>query len=964
MAMPANDLQRLLAEEPFVRALARSLVKGEADDVVQQAYLLALQQRPSVLQRPRAWLASIVRNLAADQRRRVRRRDARQRAAAVPERVPSSSELLEGEERRRELITAVDALPGELRTVVLLRYYDGQPPRRIAAELGVPVAVVWNRLHGALQLLRKRLDAAHRGERRAWLVPLVPFATAPRGLPWRELLTAPAVPLFWGAMVMTTTKVTAAVAVLVLAAAWALWPGGAPASVEARDAAANDSASLVKAEPPESPLPEYTQHREVVATANNQRATTGNLVVNVRYADEPQEAPGVTVAIAQSGSDFRVGVRRAVTDSSGHARFDGLPPGKLFAWTDQNHAGVRAEVQAGLTTECSLRVEQGMNLTGVVIDADAVPVAGALIEVGSPGISLRDVEPVAVTATDGSFVVRSCIPTCVVGARAPGHAASRLYFVRGERGATERVRIELLHPGGSVAGVVLGPDGRPVQDAVVRVGEGRTDAIESSLRGAEPLPAQVRTAADGRFLAVGVPPGTQPLMVRAAGLAPWRGTCEVMAGATAAAQVCLTHGVTCLGVVRTEAGQPAGGVSVSSGSIGDFLQYFARTGDDGRFELAGLPSGDSVVSASERRLGKASTRVHGEAGATVRCELVLSNGLALRGQVLDEAGKPIANVDLICEAEGGGARWGHAALIDEEGRFLISECPIGRLLVLRLSASGFVTLERTGVDPSAGELDLRLQRDTSARVRVSGRIVGPDGQVPDKVTVQVVRYRPQQFVSAQVREGDGSFAVEVQAGEWLVEVLSSAHPHVWFGPKALQAGERWDLGTIELVRGGRLVVRGENAAQLEYWILDANERYIDSVDTRVEPPSSELLRPGEYLLLACGAAVRSQALPFAVKADQPTELQLRTAPGVRQVIEFVRPVGAAELPGRVAFELRRDGRLMAWNTARRRAEGPLAGEVWLAPGSYSLATREREPRTTATFTVGEAESPPFRIELR
>src|SRR5262245_29941550 len=191
MAMPANDVKRLLAEEPFVRALARSLVAGEADDVVQQAYLQALQQRPSMLARPREWLARIVRNLAADQRRRVQRRGRRESVAALPDRVPSSSDLLEGEERRRALIAAVDALPRELRTMVLLRYYDGLPPRRIAVELGVPVSTVWNRLHAALQLLRTKLDTAH-GERRAWLLPLVPFATAPRSLPWLELLTAPA----------------------------------------------------------------------------------------------------------------------------------------------------------------------------------------------------------------------------------------------------------------------------------------------------------------------------------------------------------------------------------------------------------------------------------------------------------------------------------------------------------------------------------------------------------------------------------------------------------------------------------------------------------------------------------------------------------------------------------------------------------------------------------------------------
>src|SRR5688572_24185172 len=106
MANRPEDLQRLIAEEPFVRALAHSLVAGDADDVVQQAYLQALAHRSAALEHPRAWLAHTVRNLVADLRRRAQRREARDRAAARGGRVPSAIELLEGEGRRRALVEA------------------------------------------------------------------------------------------------------------------------------------------------------------------------------------------------------------------------------------------------------------------------------------------------------------------------------------------------------------------------------------------------------------------------------------------------------------------------------------------------------------------------------------------------------------------------------------------------------------------------------------------------------------------------------------------------------------------------------------------------------------------------------------------------------------------------------------------------------------------------------------------
>lgn len=182
---PPTTLKHLLAEEPFVRSLARSLVADEADDVVQQLWLRALEQQPlTAIQQPRKWLGRIVRNLVADMRRRL----GRERRAQNRDRVPSSTQLLEGEEPRRALIKAVDNLPPAQRTVMLMRYYDGLTPRRIAAELGLPVHKVWNRLHDGLATLRSRLDEQTAGDRRAWMLPLVPFATWPRSLPFRETL--------------------------------------------------------------------------------------------------------------------------------------------------------------------------------------------------------------------------------------------------------------------------------------------------------------------------------------------------------------------------------------------------------------------------------------------------------------------------------------------------------------------------------------------------------------------------------------------------------------------------------------------------------------------------------------------------------------------------------------------------------------------------------------------------------
>src|SRR5262252_8970869 len=152
---PSEGLQRLLDEGRFVRMLARTLIADEADEVVQLTWLRAIQHGGGDVAEPRSWLARIVRNVAANVRRRRARRRHHETEAAACMLVPSSADLAVREEQRRILVAAVDGLPARLRAVVLLRYFEGLPPRRIAAELGIPVTAAWNRLREGLQVLRK-----------------------------------------------------------------------------------------------------------------------------------------------------------------------------------------------------------------------------------------------------------------------------------------------------------------------------------------------------------------------------------------------------------------------------------------------------------------------------------------------------------------------------------------------------------------------------------------------------------------------------------------------------------------------------------------------------------------------------------------------------------------------------------------------------------------------------------------
>src|SRR5947207_137657 len=167
---PASPtVESLLAHEPFVRALARSLVRGDADvdDVVQETWLSALRSPPRHGGAVRGWLTTVARNVVRQKVRAERRRAVREAAVAQPEGAPSPESLREREAVRRRLVDAVLSLDAAYRDPVVLHWFDGHPVHEVARRLSLPVETVRTRLRRALERLRGTLDAAHGGDRRA-----------------------------------------------------------------------------------------------------------------------------------------------------------------------------------------------------------------------------------------------------------------------------------------------------------------------------------------------------------------------------------------------------------------------------------------------------------------------------------------------------------------------------------------------------------------------------------------------------------------------------------------------------------------------------------------------------------------------------------------------------------------------------------------------------------------------------
>src|SRR5262245_10646657 len=120
------DPESLLAHADFVRVLARSFVRdaARADDLVQETWRAAIEHPPRTEERPRSWLSAVLRNFARRFARSERRRDRRERAAARPEPVPSTEEIVARETTRRRIVEAVLALEEPYRSAVTLCFYE------------------------------------------------------------------------------------------------------------------------------------------------------------------------------------------------------------------------------------------------------------------------------------------------------------------------------------------------------------------------------------------------------------------------------------------------------------------------------------------------------------------------------------------------------------------------------------------------------------------------------------------------------------------------------------------------------------------------------------------------------------------------------------------------------------------------------------------------------------------------
>jgi RNA polymerase sigma-70 factor (ECF subfamily) len=150
-------------EVPLVRYAARLLGDVEsARDVVQDTFLRLCREDPArVRDRAAAWLFTVCRNRAMDVRKRRRPAlslDA-EGVGETPADDPGPAVQLEHKEQIREIMDALNDLPGNQQEVIRLKFQQGLSYREISEVTRLSVSNVGFLIHVGLKAVRSRVLA-------------------------------------------------------------------------------------------------------------------------------------------------------------------------------------------------------------------------------------------------------------------------------------------------------------------------------------------------------------------------------------------------------------------------------------------------------------------------------------------------------------------------------------------------------------------------------------------------------------------------------------------------------------------------------------------------------------------------------------------------------------------------------------------------------------------------------------
>ncbi|MBV8762687.1 MAG: sigma-70 family RNA polymerase sigma factor [Deltaproteobacteria bacterium] len=788
----APTAEDLLAHSEWLTRLARALVgDGDAGDVVQETYEVALGKGRGREGSLRPWLGGVARNVARMGVRGRVRRERREQAVPVHDEVPSPEQLVARAQVQQQVNRLVLELHEPLRSTLLLRFFEGLSAAEIARAQGIPAATVRSRLKDALDRIRASLDAEHGNNRRAWAGLLGPLATmTPRGA---------AGVAAGGVIVSTQIKVLIAVIVVVLIVLGTrlagLWGGGG-AHEPAPVANAAPAATKAAASPA---LPTSARELPTVHEADPK----GALRIEGQVIDE-HDAPVPQATVVIDANPAIV----VVTEADGGFVFTGLlrRDYRIEATKGDRYAGPARLRLSDAPEPVTLRMRKGGTLEVAVTDrASGAPVQGADVELRSWLSSMTwnattDARGIATLAGIGAGMS----PLVV---RAKGYAqVARMFETAGNPDTVEHVALSLVG-GAPLAGRVVDDKGKGVAGA-------RVVAMNAS----EPMPVRdpyrdaAVSGADGTFSFPTVEAGTWRLVASAPDFAPTTSTPIALDGehAHSSVELRLVGGAIVRGIVKDRAGRPVAAADVTV-VVHGYLPWRPRrmtfTDASGAFAISGLePRAVDVVAWHESGASQIVTAdLAAKHEQTVALTLDVTG--AITGTVVDSSGQPIADAQVSvnpawsadpAERTAWSVRGVQETTSDQTGAFRFVGLP-DRSYRVRAARPSATTAQLELADgivtkPDAAPIKLVVPADG----RAIGKIQLAGGKPAIAFTITLGDTNPVPFLTK-----DGSFVVRAVAG---THELTVAGPGFITTTKDVTIAEAkdTDLGTLT-VNAGRSV---------------------------------------------------------------------------------------------------------------------------------------------------------------
>lgn len=975
------DLEWFAAQDARMRALARRLVRDAhlAEDVAQDAWAASVRGL-SVNTTLGAWLAGVTRKLSLKALRSRERRVRRELGSTPPDTPPTTDALVAREAARRAVADAVLGLPEGMRTVIVWRFFDGMSPGAIARRLGEPVETIRTRIKRGLERLRRELDDRHGGDGRAWCAALAPLAFA-------KTSAAGIGAVLTGVAAMHVSVKIGLFSAALVAVALTLRPlfrDTDPTEREPEVSASSTPDGGVNAVVLDDPTREPAAVQLAGTEASGAPALadalgsapvpTVDLTLRARWSDGAPAA-GVGLHFIADLTRSRTLIPASyVLRSDGSVVIPDVPYGMALYEFDRG-AGGSLDVDAE-HHEFDVEIPRGQDIRGVVVDATGAPVAGA--DVRTQGLGMQPAGfTLAQSGDDGSFVIRHVSQTRPIGATKAGYAPSPFVLVQGASSGERTLKLALREGGSAIDVVVVGPDSRPIEDALVALvppGGSMVQADDGSIAFESTISAK-RTDSTGRARFVGVFEGEHDVTVAAPPLAEFTDRWTLVRGANPERTVALDAGVRIHGTVTDSAGNPVVRAYVQRLASSWFAGGSAYTDEHGNYAMTGVPRSPQTMRASLTNVGSMELAVHPPAeGTEHRVNFTLVAAATLLGIVVDDQGAPLVGwiVRPVLDPAVIGFDIGQG-YTTENGRFFIgSASPLSQRLEVSPSdaSANLPTYSHGPFVPDGQEVRVVVPSARLARMEIRGRVLGPGARAV--VGVEAFASRSELdgggFAMSHADENGELRIGPLTPGRYTLTIRAPGFAPFVASHTFTASAETWDLGTIELGAGGQILAHVEclpnESAKPWITLLRAADgslvgSYVGSSDGEVR---SELLPPGRYRVCVGSWERAWSSTVVEVTANSTAELRIAARRGTRVVVQTAVPANVKSVE---LFIEDMTGTRIAAGDAIRDYTGKTAVQLFaLAPGTYRVTARGPDDREVSTTFVVSSESTTVDLTLR